>query len=96
MDFLTIENPHTGVIVNILVITDHFTQYAKAVITPTQTEKATVIAFLKFITNCSFPKKLLTDQDQNFGVPVDQRIVQTAQHPKGANNTISPRDKWPM
>ena len=35
MDFLTIENPHTGADMNILVITDHFTWYRKAVVTPT-------------------------------------------------------------
>ena len=37
IDFLTVENPNTGVSVNILVITDHFTQYAKAIITSKQT-----------------------------------------------------------
>ena len=30
---------------NILVIAYHFTQYAKAFVTPTQTAKATTIAF---------------------------------------------------
>ena len=58
MDFLTIENPHTGINVNILVITHHFMRYAKAVITPTQTDRATAMAFWNtFITNYSFPKK---------------------------------------
>ena len=52
-----------GVIVNILVITNHFTRYAKAVVTSTQTTKVTAIAFWnEFITNYGFPKKLLTDQ----------------------------------
>ena len=57
MDFLTKENPHTGVNVNILVITNHCTWYAKAVITSNQTAKARVIAFWNnFITNNGFPK----------------------------------------
>ena len=67
MDFVTIENPNTGVDVNILVITNHFTRYAKAIITSNQTAKATAITFG---TNSSqitiFLKKLLTDQGQNF------------------------------
>ena len=67
MDFLTIENPYAGVDMNPLVITDHFMWYVKAVVTPTQTGKATVIAFLnKYVTNYSFPEKLLTDQGCNF------------------------------
>ena len=57
MDFLTIENPHRGADVNILVITDHFTWYAKAVVTPNQSTKATVTAFWnEFIANCGSPK----------------------------------------
>ena len=47
MDFLTIENPHTGAAVNILVTTDHFKWYMKAVVTPSQSAKATVTAFWK-------------------------------------------------
>ena len=67
MDFLTIENPHTGADVNILIITDHLTWYAKAVITPSQSAKATAAAFWnEFIANYSFPEKLLTDQGHNF------------------------------
>ena len=55
MEFLTIENPHTGVDMNILVITDHFMQYGKAVVTPTQVAKATAIAFWnEFITKLWF------------------------------------------
>ena len=34
MDFLTIENPCTCVDMNILVITNHFTQYVKTVVNP--------------------------------------------------------------
>ena len=29
-------------------------------------------------------------------VPVDQRIEQTGQYLKGANNTMSPREEWPV
>ena len=67
MNFLTIESPHTGVNMSILVITNLFIQYVKPVITSTQTAKATATAFWnEFITNYGFPEILLTDQDQNF------------------------------
>ena len=58
MDFLTIENPCTGGNGNILVITTNFSQYAKAVATPTKMNKATSTAFWnEFITNYGFLKK---------------------------------------
>ena len=37
IDFLTIESGKTAKDVNILVVTDHFTHYAQAFITPSQT-----------------------------------------------------------
>ena len=49
MDFLAIEDPHTGVDVNIWVITDHFMWYAKAAVTSTQMAKVTATAFLELI-----------------------------------------------
>ena len=56
LDFWTIENPCTGVDVNILIISDYFTQYVKAIVTSNQTAKATAITFWnKFITNYGFP-----------------------------------------
>ena len=67
MDFLTIENLHTHPDRNVLVITDHFMQYAKAIVTPNQSAKMTVTTFLnEFFTNYSFPEKLLMDQGCNF------------------------------
>ena len=45
MDFLKIENPHTGTDMNILVITDHFTCYAKTIVTTNQIAKTTATAF---------------------------------------------------
>ena len=91
MDFLTIENPHTGIDVNILVITNHFTQYAKAIVTSNQTAKATATAFWKeFITNYSFPKKLLTDQGQTFELQLIKELC------KLANIQKVWTDEWPM
>ena len=63
MDFLTIENPHTGADVNIWVIKDHFTQYMQKLSSPPQPvckiNNATAF-WNEFIANYSFPEKLLT------------------------------------
>ena len=67
MDFFTIEIPCTGADVNILVITDYFTWYTKAVVTPNQSAKVMMTAFwIEFVANFGFPKKLLTNQGCNF------------------------------
>ena len=67
MDFLTIENPCTSADMNTLVITDHFTWYVKAIVTPNQSTRATVTTFQnEFIANYGFPEKFLMDQGHNF------------------------------
>ena len=67
IDFLTIEKPKTDKDVNRLVTIDHFTHYAKAVVTPNQTSRTTVLAFWKhFIVDYGFPDHLLMDQGHNF------------------------------
>ena len=79
MDFLTIGNPFTGTDVNILVITNHFMWYAKAVVPSSQTAKAMVIALWnEFITNYGFPKKLLADQCQNFEAQLIKELCKLA------------------
>ena len=67
VDYVTIENPATGKDVNILVITGHFTRYAKAIVTSSHTAKVLALAFWHhFIVDYSFPEKLLMDQGSNF------------------------------
>ena len=67
MDFLTSKTLKTDKDVNVLVITDHFTCYDKAVVTPNQTAKTTRLAFWNhFIVDYGFPDQLYTDQGQNF------------------------------
>ena len=52
---------------NILVITDHFTRYAQAYVTRTQTSQMTVKTLWdKFIVHYGLPEKILTNQGQNF------------------------------
>ena len=66
MDFLSIE-PSKGNIENVLVITDHFTRYAQAYPSKTQTAQATAKMLLEnFIRDYGFPEKFLSDQGRNF------------------------------
>ena len=70
IDYLTIEAPKTSRSqkdVNILIVTDHFTRYAQAFVTPNQ--KASTIAktlWDKFFVHYGFPEKILSDQGRNF------------------------------
>ena len=53
--------------VNILIVTDHFTKYAQAYITPKQT--AVVVAQTlseNFLVHYGWPEKFLTDQGKSF------------------------------
>ena len=63
IDFLTIEAPKKDKDGNILVVMDHFTRYAQAYVTRSQT--APVVAntlWEKFFVHYGFPEKMLSDQ----------------------------------
>ena len=63
MDYMTIEANEGGEDVHILVITDHFTWYAQAIVTSLQMAKCTAQNLLdKFIVHYGLPEKILTDQ----------------------------------
>ena len=66
MDYLSLQ-PSKGNIKNVLVITDHFTRYALAYPSKTQTAQATArILWDNFICHYGFPEKLISDQGRNF------------------------------
>ena len=70
IDYLTIEAPENSrnkKDVNVLIVTDHFTRYAQAYVTPNQ-KVATVAKTLwdRFFVHYGFPEKILSDQGQNF------------------------------
>ena len=66
MDYLPLE-PSKGNIENVLVITDHFTRYALAYPSKTQTAQATArILWDNFICHYGFPEKFISDQGRNF------------------------------
>ena len=63
LDYLTIGKKEVGKTVNILVITDHFTKYAQAYITPSQTVHVTAkVLWEQFLIHYGWPTKILTDQ----------------------------------
>ena len=67
IDFLTIGCPESDKEVNLMIVTDHFTRYAQAYITPNQT--AHVVAktlWEQFLTHYGWPTKILTDQGKSF------------------------------
>ncbi len=65
IDFLTVE-PSKGNIENILVITDHFTKFSRAVPTKKQTARTTAQALMEFFADFGFPQRLHSDQGRNF------------------------------
>ena len=66
MDYLSLEPPKEN-IENVLVITDHFTRYALAYPSKTQTAQATArILWDNFICHYGFPEKFISDQGRNF------------------------------
>ena len=62
LDYLHLE-PQKGLEENVLVVTDHFTRYAQAYVTRTQTAQMTSKTLWdKFIVHYGLPKEILTDQ----------------------------------
>ncbi|XP_060586006.1 uncharacterized protein LOC132741766 [Ruditapes philippinarum] len=78
MDFLKLEKSKGGY-EDVLVITDHFTRYAKAI--PCRNQKATTTAralYEHFIVHYSFPEQLHSDQGRNFGSRVIKELCKIA------------------
>ena len=66
LNYLCLE-PGKGLAENVLVVTDHFTRYAQAYVTKTQTAKMTAKTLWdKFIVHYGLPEKILMDQGWNF------------------------------
>ena len=66
MDYLSLE-PSKANIENVLAITDHFTRYALAYPSKTQTAQATArILWDNFFCHYGFPEKFISDRGRNF------------------------------
>ena len=80
MEHLMIEANESGKDVSILVITDHFTCYAQAIVTSSQTVKCTAQNLWdKFIVHYGLPEKILTDQGCNFKNDLLKALCEIAQ-----------------
>ena len=78
LDYLKIE-PSKGNIENVLVITDHFTRYAQAFPSKTQTALATAkLLWNNFILHYGFPEKIITEQGRNFESELIGHLCQLA------------------
>ena len=78
MDYLQIE-PSKGNIENILIVTDHFTRYAQAHPSKTQTALATTkLLWNNFIVHYGFPTKIISDQGCNFESQLIEYLCQVA------------------
>ena len=78
LDYLSLE-PSKGNIENVLVITDHFTRYALAYASKTQTAQATArILWDNFICHYGFPEQFISDQGRNFESDLIQELCKIA------------------
>ena len=91
LDYLKIE-PSKGNIANVLVITDHFTRYAQAFPSKTQTALATVkLLWNNFILHYGFPSKIINNQGRNFESELIENLCQLAGVQKLRTSLITPR-----
>ena len=84
--------------INVLVVTDHFTQYAQAYVTTSQTAVTVArVLFTQFFTQYGWPTKLITDQGPQFEGQLFQNLMKEAKirkirttpyHPEG-NASVS-------
>ena len=82
---------------NILILTDHFTQYAQAKVTPNQ--KASTIAktlWDKFFMHYGFPEKILSDQERNFKSKFLEELCLLAQVKKMRTMPYRPEGMGPV
>ena len=78
LEYLTLE-PSKENIENVLVITDHFTRYALAYASKTQTAQATArILWDNFICHYGFPEQFISDQGRNFESDLIQELCKIA------------------
>ena len=79
LDYLTILSRTGSVDVNILVITDHFTRYAQALITSSQTARVTAqVLWERFVIHCGLPERLSSDKGHQFETELVQELCRLA------------------
>ena len=77
---------------NILVITDHFTKYAQAYLTPKQTAIIVVCTLWgNFLVHYGWPEKILTDQGKSFENNLFRELCSLAQVKKLHTSPYHPK-----
>ena len=92
LDFLTIGKECTEKAINIIVITDHFTRYTQAYITPKQT--APMVAktlWDQFLVDYGWPTKILKDQGKSFENQLIRELCSLAQVQKLCTTPYRPK-----
>ena len=80
MDFLTIGRVGSDKLINILVVTDHFTKYAQAYVTPNQMAKVVAkMLWENFLVHYGWPTKILMDQGRTFESSLVKELCSIAQ-----------------
>ena len=94
MDYLTIEHRRTGqdVDLSILIITDHYSRFAQAVKTSSQTAMTTAQApYDHFFSKYGFPEKIVTDQRTNFESHLFKDLCKVAKITKLRTTSYHPK-----
>ena len=79
LDFLSIGKESSDKNINILVITDHYTRYAQAFVTPKQTAPYVAKTFWEnFLVHYGWPDKIITDQGKNFESQLIKELCELA------------------
>ena len=92
MDYLMIEANVGGKDIHILVITNHFTWYAQAIVTSSQTAKCTAQNLWdKFIVHYGLPEKIQTDHGHNFESDLLKELCELAQVKKIRMSSYHPQ-----
>ena len=92
IDFLTIGKEGADKATNIMVVTDHFTWYAQAYITPKQTASMVAkILWDQFLVHYGWPTKILTDQGKSFENSLVKELCSLAQVQKLRTTPYQPQ-----
>ena len=81
LDYLMIGEKGTDKTVNVLIITDHFTKYAQAFITPKQTAHVVTakVFWEQFLVHYGWPAKIISDQGRSFENKLFKELCNIAQ-----------------